>query len=387
MISAHKRALVIGGGIGGLSAALALRQVGMDVQVFEAVREIREVGAGITIWSNAVRALQQLGLSDVLQTIGMPATSRVISTWRGEVLSHVRVDQLAQGLGAAILVCHRADVQRALLLACGEEHVTLNARCVECIQNEKVVYVRLEDGREIEGDLLVAADGVRSALRTQLFGARPLRYAGYMTWRGIASLEDEQIPVGVSSETWGCGSRIGLIPLTQGRMYWFAGLTTYERDGSEETEEQKKLRMQKLFRGWHSPVEATIEATEPSTIIRAGIYEMEPLQRWCTGRVALLGDAAHPMTPNMGQGACQAIEDAVVLGKCLKEEQDIPTALCHYEMRRIKRVQRVALQSRRIGWLAQLEHPLACKIRNTLVKQWYTGWLTRELNWLLSYEA
>lgn len=387
MSSRRKRALVIGGGIGGLSAALALRQIGMDVQVFEATHEIREVGAGVTLWSNAVRALQQLGLSDALRTIGMPATSRVISTWRGEVLSHIEVKQLACGLGAAILVCHRADIHAALLHAFGEAHVQLQARCLRVLQDGKNVGAQLEDGREITGDLLIAADGVHSVIRSQLFGARPLRYAGYTTWRGIAQLEDTQIPVGVSSETWGYGSRIGLIPLTHGRMYWFTGLTTPEDEGKEETGQQKKQRMQNLFQAWHSPIEATIEATEPSTIIRAGIYEMEPLQRWFVGRVALLGDAAHAMTPNMGQGACQAIEDAVVLGKCLKEVQDIPTALRYYEMRRIKRVQRVSLQSRRIGWLAQLKSPLACKLRNTLVKQWYTEWLSRELDWLLSYEA
>jgi 2-polyprenyl-6-methoxyphenol hydroxylase-like FAD-dependent oxidoreductase len=383
---ALRRALVIGGGIGGLSAALALRQIGMDVQVFEAVAELKEVGAGVTIWSNAVRALQKLGLSEALKAIGMPATSRIIYTWRGELLSKIQVDQLDRGLGAAILVCHRADVQSALLHAFGEENVELKARCVSCTQDEKSVCAQLEDGREVEGDLLVAADGVHSVLRAQLFGARPFQYTGYTTWRGIASLEDKQIPVGVSSETWGRGTRIGLIPLNNGRMYWFAGRNMSEGDSRDETGDQKKQRMYDLFRGWHRPIEATIEATDPSTIIRASIYEMEPLQQWCKGRVTLLGDAAHAMTPNMGQGACQAIEDAVVLGACLRDEDDIPTALRNYETKRIQRVQRVALQSRRIGWLAQLEQPLACEVRNALVKRFYTRWLTNELNWLLSYE-
>lgn len=385
MVNTRKRALVVGGGIGGLSAALALRQAGMDVQVFEAAREMRALGAGITLWSNAVSALEQLGLADALQAIGMPATYRMVSTWRGEVLSKIPVDQLAHGRGAAMLICHRPELQSALLHAVGEEHVTLNARCVRYVQNEKEVCAQLEDGREIEGDLLVAADGIHSILRAQLFGARPLRYAGYTAWRGVASLEEKQFPTGVSSQSWGQGRLFGLIPLTQGRMYWFASLTMREGENKEETGAQSKQRMRDLFQGWHSPIEATIEAADPSTISRAGIYETRPLRHWSIGRVTLLGDAAHAMTPNMGQGACQAIEDAVVLGRCLREEHDISTALRHYEMRRSKRVQRVALLSRRIGWLAQLEH--LCEVRNTLMKQWYTGWLTKELDWLLGYEV
>ncbi len=385
--SAKKRALVIGGGIGGLSAALALQQVSMDVQVFEAVQEVKEVGAGVTVWSNAVRALQQLGLSDALQAIGMPATHRVIYTWQGELLSRIQVDQLAHGLGAAILLVHRADLQSILLRAFGEANVQLGARCIGFTQDESSVCARFEDGREVEGDLLVAADGIRSTLRAQLFGEKPLRYSGYATWRGIAPLEDKHIPIGVSSETWGRGSRIGLIPLDNGRMYWFAGQNAHAGELKAETAEQKKQRMRDLFRGWHEPIEAVIEATDPSTIIQADVYEMEPLPQWRKGRVTLLGDAAHAMTPNMGQGACQAIEDAVVLRSCLQADDDIPRSLQTYEARRIKRVQRIATQSRRIGWLSQLGNPLACGIRNALVKRFYTRLLSKELDWVLSFKA
>jgi 2-polyprenyl-6-methoxyphenol hydroxylase-like FAD-dependent oxidoreductase len=383
--SAKRRALVIGGGIGGLSAALALRQAGMDVQVFEAVKEVKEVGAGVTVWSNAVRALERLGLLEELRAVGMPATDRIIYTWRGEKLSHIKVEQLAGGLGAVIQVVHRADLQNILLCALGTEHVRLNARCTGFTQDENCVRVRFEDGYEAEGDVLIAADGVRSALRKQLFGDRPLRYAGYTTWRGIAPLEDEKIPVGVSSETWGTGTRIGLIPLNDGRMYWFAGMNAPEQVHKDESAEQRKHLMQSIFRGWHSPVEAVIEATPASTIINADIYELNSLPHWRQGRVILLGDAAHAMTPNMGQGACQAIEDGVTLGVCMQEEHDVVMALRLFEAKRMRRVQRVTTQSRRIGWLSQLGQPLACEIRNSLVKRFYTSLLTKELDWLLSY--
>lgn len=385
-VRAQGRALVIGGGIGGLATALALQQAGMEVQVFEAVETIKEVGAGVTVWSNAVRALEQLGLLEALQAIGRPATYRRIYTWQGELLSNIQVDQLANGLGAAILMVHRAQLQSILLQAFGEANVQLNARCTGFTQDSQGVCAHFSNGHEVEGDLLVAADGIHSTLRSQLFGSKPLRYAGYATWRGIAPVEDSHIPVGISSETWGNGRRIGLIPLSDGRMYWFAGQTLPAGACQDETGEQKKQRLREMFRGWHAPIEAVIEATEAATIIRADIYEMEPLQRWSQGRVTLLGDAAHAMTPNMGQGACQAIEDAVILGSCLQKALDIPRALRVFETTRIKRVERVTTQSRRIGWLSQLKNPLACELRNALVKRWYTRWLSHELDWLLSYE-
>jgi len=385
MSSGNKKALVIGGGIGGLSTAIALRQAGMDVQVFEAVREVKEVGAGVTVWSNAVKAIQKLGLKDELEAIGMPATYRIIYTARGELLSKINVAQLANGLSAPILLVHRADLQGMLLRAFGEANVHLSTRCVDFTQDEKGVCARFENGSEVEGDLLIIADGIRSALRAQLFGKRPFNYSGYATWRGIASLEDEHIPVGVSSETWGRGRRIGLIPLNNGRMYWFAAQNLPQGAFTSETADEKKQRLQDLFRGWHKPVEAVIEATEPSTIIRADLYEMEPLKHWCQGRIALMGDAAHPMTPNMGQGACQALEDAVVLGACIQEANDLPTALQIYEEKRIQRVNRVTKQSHRIGILSQLENPLTCGVRDFLAKRMYTQLLSKELDWLLSF--
>lgn len=387
MSNLNKKALVIGGGIGGLSTAIALRQAGMNVQVFEAVREVKEVGAGITVWSNAVKALHKLGLKDELETIGMPATYRIIYSAHGELLSKIKVDQLANGLSAPIQLVHRADLQGMLLRAFGEANVRLNATCINFTQDEKGVCARFEDGSEAEGDLLVIADGIRSALRAQMFGKKPLSYGGYATWRGIASLEDEHIPVGVSSESWGRGRRIGLIPLNKGRMYWFAAQNLPQGAFMSETADEKKQRMRDLFRGWHKPVEAVIEATEPSTIIRADIYEMEPLDHWSQGRIALMGDAAHPMTPNMGQGACQAIEDAVVLGACVQEANDLSTVLQVYEAKRIKRVNRVIKQSHRIGVLSQLENPLACGVRDFLAKRMYTQLLSKELDWLLNFSV
>ncbi len=374
--------LVIGGGISGLAVALALHRSGHDVIVFEQTQEIKEVGAGLTIWPNAVRVLQQIGLGDVVPTIGMPANYRTIRTWRGELLSQIHVDAIA---GSPMQLMHRADLQDALFQALRDVYVPieLGARFTGFTQDEDSVEARFADGRVVRGDLLIGADGIRSALREQLFGTPKISYTGYASWRGIAAVDEKHISFGVSSETWGLGKRIGLIPLRGGRMYWFAALTTPQGGGKGETAEQRKQYVQSLFRGWHTPIEPILEATDASKIIRTDVYDIEPLPQWSKGRVALIGDAAHAMSPNMGQGGCQALEDAPALAESLQDRADIQTALQVYETRRKPRAERVATQSRRIGQISQVNNALLYPVRNILVKAMYTKALTKELTWLL----
>jgi 2-polyprenyl-6-methoxyphenol hydroxylase-like FAD-dependent oxidoreductase len=176
-----------------------------------------------------------------------------------------------------------------------------------------------------------------------------------------------------------------LFPLSQERMYWFATLNTPE--GMRDTESGRKQELLELFQTCHEPVSTVIEATEECSILRNDIYDRPPLQHWSKGRVTLLGDAAHPMTPNMGQGACQAIEDAVVLAACLKAENDVIAALRAYEARRLKRTSTIVRQSFRIGQVAQWEQPLAANARNTLVKMLPARLLLKQLEGVLGYEA
>ncbi|MBO0778945.1 MAG: FAD-dependent monooxygenase [Ktedonobacteraceae bacterium] len=375
--------LVIGGGIGGLAVALALARTGQQVTVYERTSEIKEVGAGLTVWPNAVRVLQQLGLTEVLPSLGMPAHYRTIRTWQGKTLSRIHVDDIS---GSPIQVMHRADLQGALLRAveAAGVPVELGKQCNGFTQDAGGVEASFADGTTAKGDLLIGADGIRSIVRQQLFGPPRIHYAGYSSWRGIASLNRDLIPFGISSETWGIGRRIGLIPLKDERVYWFVARTVPERDGKDEAPEKRKQRVQALFRGWHDPIEQVLEATEASMIIHADVYAIAPLTRWSEGRVVLVGDAAHAMAPNMGQGGCQAIEDAPVLAECLQAHAtDIPTALRAYEMKRIPRVKRVADRSEWIGWLSQVNNPFWYGLRNVLVNALYTTALTRELTWLL----
>jgi 2-polyprenyl-6-methoxyphenol hydroxylase-like FAD-dependent oxidoreductase len=225
----------------------------------------------------------------------------------------------------------------------------------------------------------------RSGKRSHVFGTASPRYAGHTAWRGIAHLRPRQYYEQVATEAWGSGRLFGLFPLTQDRMYWYAAFTTPE--GMHDKAHGRKQELLELFQTCHEPVASLIEATDECAILHNDIYDRPPLPNWSRGRVTLLGDAAHPMTPNMGQGANQAIEDAVVLAACFGAENDVNAALHAYEARRLKRTARMVQQSMRIGQVAHLQQPLAVNARNTLFKMMPTALLLKQLEWVLNYEA
>lgn len=374
---------IIGGGISGLATALALQRLGRHtITIYEQTREIKEVGAGLTIWPNAIRALNQIGLA--VDHLGMPANYRTIHTWQGTLLSRIYVDALA---GSPLRLMHRADLQQALLDAATQAGVSieLGARCSGFEQDEHQVTLQFSDDRPaVKADILIGADGIRSVVRSQLFGAPKIYYTGYTSWRGIAQVEEKHVPQGISSETWGPGRRIGLIPLGEGRMYWFAAQTAPSGGGKDKTPEQQKHFIQELFHGWHSPIEPILAATPTDGIIKTDVFDIEALERWTDGRVVLVGDAAHAMSPNMGQGGCQALEDAPALAQSFqRHDDDYTAALRAYEMVRKPRVQRVALNSRRIGKISQVSNWMLYPVRNALVRSFYTQALSKELIWLL----
>ncbi|HET9109843.1 MAG TPA: FAD-dependent monooxygenase, partial [Ktedonobacterales bacterium] len=318
---AAQRVLIAGGGLGGLVAAIALRRQGIAVSVFERADELVEVGAGLTLWANAITSLRHIGLGDLLEMVGKRALRSRILSWRGETLGEAPVEALARTFGVPLIAVHRADLQAALLAALGPGIMRTGATCTGFEQSGDAARLRLASGEEVAGDLLIGADGLRSTIRAQMFGAAAPRYAGYTAWRGVAHVTPRQWDEALVTESWGAGRRFGLVPLSNGRMYWFATLNAPEgiRDKPGET----KQALLDLFSSWHEPIAAVIAATDEADILRNDIYDRPPLTSWSRGRVTLLGDAAHPMTPNMGQGVCQAIEDAVVLAERLSADDSV----------------------------------------------------------------
>lgn len=354
--------IIIGAGIGGLATALALKRIGIEARVFERVGTLNEVGAGLTLWANAVKALRKLGLAEITNSAFNLADGDIYS-WQGNRLSSLSAQKLQHRFGATNLAMHRADLQAVLLAAVGPGMLELGSQCSSFEQDEDGVTVHFADGRSAHGCLLIGADGIHSTVRTQLFGEEKPRYAGYTAWRGVTTPPAVEMRVG---EYWGCGTRFGLVPLTQGRYYWFA--TRNAREGEQEHRAGRKHEVLALFARWHASIPAIIEATPESAILRSDIYDRPPRTHWTQGRVTLLGDAAHPMTPNLGQGACQALEDALVLAHCLEQTANVSVALQLYQARRIPRTTRIVNRSWSLGRVGQWKNPLACKLRDTGLK-------------------
>ena len=376
-----QKALIAGGGIGGLITAIALQRAGMNVSVFERVKEQQEVGAGLTLWANAMQALQKIGLTDLLPSFGQPLSRSRILSWRGDILSEIPMKALAEHYGTPLMAVHRADLLAALLKAVGENVVQSGVACTGFRQDETGVRLQLASREEVAGDLLVGADGIHSSMRGQLFGAATPRYAGYTAWRGVASTTPEGWNEQMTTETWGSGKRFGLVPLSHGRIYWFATLNAPE--GTPDPQAGRKDRLLQLFSTCHAPVPAVIKATEESAILHNDIYDLPPLAHWSRGCVTLLGDAAHAMTPNLGQGAGQAIEDALALATCLTGKSSVSSALQAYESQRLTRANTIAQRSHLLWQIAQWERPLATRVRNTLVKMSPPQVLLRQLEWVL----
>jgi 2-polyprenyl-6-methoxyphenol hydroxylase-like FAD-dependent oxidoreductase len=392
-----KKAIIIGGGIGGVTAALALQQAGFAVTVFERAEALREVGSGLPLWTNALRAICKLGLTDKITELGESIEAGHVSTWQGNVLADLRMEdiKLLKRLGTINMVVHRAELLNMLVDAVGMDNIQLGMTCTGFRQDGTQVYARFADGQEVHGDVLVGADGLHSVIRTQLFGATTPRYAGYTCWRGLAHISHKDMETsewgngyqhGITpmNWVWGKGHQFGITPMNHDRAYWFA--QCYAPEGAQDPPHGRKQTVLKLFHDWHDPIPTVIEATAEKDILRNDVYESKPLHHWSRGRVVLLGDAAHTMTPNLGQGACQAIEDAVVLADSLKAEKEIVAGLKHYEARRVHRANNIASLAHVLGPAIQINNPLLSNARDTAMKFLPTPLFLQMMMWVIDYQ-
>jgi 2-polyprenyl-6-methoxyphenol hydroxylase-like FAD-dependent oxidoreductase len=355
---------VAGGGIGGLTAAIALRRAGFEVRVFERAEEIREIGSGIAISPNAVAALRRIGLDRAVIEAGVTAERLDLYSARGASLARLSPRTLGPEIDAPFVCIHRATLQRVLLEALGQEVVETGCEAVGCETETDGVTLLLGDGRRVPGAVLVGADGLRSRVRAEVLGDGEPLYAGYTAWRAVTPPGFLPRPT-ATSETWGRGHRFGIVPLPGDRVYWYA--TSNAPAGRRDEPGALKDALLRVFAAWHPPIAELITATPEEAILRTDILHRRPVRRWGKGRITLLGDAAHPLTPNLGQGACLAIEDAVVLADCLRAATDPAGALKHYERLRWPRAWGIALRAEHLGWIGQWESAFGCGLRDRLV--------------------
>jgi 2-polyprenyl-6-methoxyphenol hydroxylase-like FAD-dependent oxidoreductase len=328
-----------------------------------------------------VDAFDTLGLAGAIRSQGIGGVQGGLRSPNGDALVAIPADVLAKQLGNLVVI-HRADLLALLAQQIDPKRLHLGQACVGFEQNGDEITARFQNGETARADALIGADGLRSLVRTQMFGSLPIRYSGYTAWRAV--VEPSSGHSLLMGETWGRGCRFGIIPMSGGRVYWFA--TNNAPEGDRNPEGRTKEQLSRLFRGWHEPIEALIAAAQEGSILRNDIYDMDPLPKCVLGRAALLGDAAHAMTPNLGQGACQAIEDAVVLAACLKKNASVTSALLEYERRRIPRTRKFVLGSRWFGVIAQRQNPALCWLRNAAIRatpQWITA---RQVKSLLAFE-
>jgi 2-polyprenyl-6-methoxyphenol hydroxylase-like FAD-dependent oxidoreductase len=340
---------IVGGGIGGVAAALALHQVGIDAVVYERAPQLTEVGAGMMLWPNATRVLRGLGLlPDVLERSGSSAHFLVRAS-NGAVLMNIALGEFE----VPAICMRRSDLLAIFLSRLPPQSIQLGHTLSKLDQSSDDVSVTFECGAVAKHDAVIGADGIRSRVRSQLFGGSEPVYRGYTVWRGVASYEGDAIPAGSNSETWGVGKRFGILKIGPGRFTWYAAANV-PADHADAAIGRKR-ELQAAFSGWHEPIAELIEATDDHEIRKNGAYDVVPLRRWGEGRVSLLGDAAHACTPNLGQGGGMALEDAAVLAKCLSQGSSVEGALRRYENLRRRRTRHIQQRSRLMGEIGQWE--------------------------------
>jgi len=354
---------ILGAGIGGLTLALALKRRGIDAAVYERASSISEIGAGLLLSPNAVSILYAIGLKEELPAISVETPEWRVLDSKGAILSKIR-PQMGQIPGISL---RRSDLQQLLVHRLEPNRIHLGCDAIQISKESGGrPFIGFANGKHVSSDLVAAADGIHSQIRNSFFQETAKRPSHYVGWRAMVDFVPRGWENGMVTETWGRGMRFGLASTGSNRSYWYASANR-GLDQATTLEERKPLLLQ-LFKDWHHPVMDVLSATPEEEILETSIAERPIPKHWHKDGVVLLGDAAHAMTPNLGQGAAMAIEDAWELSECLTSSPNIPTGFNLYEQRRRHRVQLVQWASRFVGLAIQTESPFLCAIRDNLVR-------------------
>ncbi len=358
------KAIIIGSGMAGLAAGIAMRQAGYEVEIYEKTSKLRPAGAGISLWSNGIKILNKLGLGKEVAAIGGQMNRMEYRNHQGEVLNDVNLIPLMEQVGQRPYPVSRTDLQEMMLNAFGKSDVRMGMRCVEVKQDADSATAIFEDGSTATGDVVIGADGVHSVVRTYLNGGKiEPRYAGYVNWNGLV----EASPDLAESDVWviyvGEGKRASMMPVGGNRFYFFMGCP--QPQGTKTPPEKIRAELKETFAGWAQPVQNLIEKLDPEQVNRLEIGDIDPLPNLVEGRIALVGDSAHATTPTLGQGGCQAMEDAEVLCRYLITTNiSVEDALKRYEAERKDRVAQLVLKARKRTDTIYNKDP-------DLTQQWY----------------
>lgn len=355
---------IIGAGIAGLTTAIALKNIGIETSIFEAAPKIKPLGAGLGLAANAIKAFKMLGIDEKIIKAGKEIDLFEILDEKGNLITNTDNKALNQKYGLNNFTIHRARLHEVLLSELNNDTIYLNKKAISVEESNQGISVLFEDGGKETFDQLIVADGIHSSIRKQLIPKSNPRYAGYTCWRAV--IDNPGISLPSATETWGSKGRFGIVPSAENQIYWFACINT-----KANNQKMKAYRVADLlhqFSGYHSAVIEVLKHTKNEHLIWNDIIDLPPTPHYAFGNIVLIGDAAHATTPNMGQGACQAIEDAVVLADEMKKNTFTEEAFKKFEKRRIKRTHWITNTSKQLGDIAQLENSILIKLRNAFLK-------------------
>lgn len=350
---------IIGAGIGGLTTALALQKAGIRCKIYEAAPELKPIGAGIILASNAMQIFRELGIQKVVEQYGNRISETIISNIDFKPLNTINLKRFEDQYQVANYAIHRADLHAILTAAVGKEHILTGKRLQHLRPSAKGHILHFEDGTTTETEWLIGADGIRSVVRESLFAPAVYRDARQICWRGVADFDLPAWQLHRLTEAWGRGKRFGVVPISQGKVYWYMNVNTaMAKEGAHPMQ---------FTQEFHPIAAQLVAATPRQDIISALMYDIVPVKDWSTAKACLLGDAAHATTPNLGQGACQAIEDAYTLG-ALAQKYPLQECFEKYPAIRRAKAHQVVTDSWKFGKISHLENPFAVALRDLMLR-------------------
>lgn len=364
---------IIGAGIGGLTLALYLQRQGIRPVIYESAPTLEPLGAGIMMAYNAMQVFEDLGLAARIEAAGNRVLGIDIADQQGKRITATALDQADLQKGIYNVAIHRADLQRILAEAVGMEHIQLSQRLASIREGEKTNLI-FEGGHRVHCDVLFGADGIRSVVRQHMAPGSSLRDTGQVCWRGICAHQFPELKTDLGVELWGNGDRFGYVVLNPQQVYWYAVSKSKYAPGPQIPER---------IRSFNPLAQQLIAATPAAKIIYSPLADLTPLAHWHSHNICLIGDAAHATTPNMGQGGCQAIEDAYTIGKLLERGHSLQATFTLLQQTRTKKVNKIVQQSRLLGRLSQLENKYAASLRNFALRLTAATVAKKQLNFLI----
>jgi len=355
---------IIGAGIGGLTAAIALKQKGFEVEIFEASKHFKKAGSGINLAINAMQVYKRLGIYDEISRHGSYTNSLLITDEKLNTLTKVNLEKSEQVYKVKTFAIHRATLHSILLNQLEGVNIHFGKKLVSLSQTNNSVNFIFEDETSYTSNILIGADGIHSVVRQSILKNTELRIAKQVCWRGIVKIDIDKKYQTELNELWGKGKRFGFVHINKDEVYWYA-LANYKEDYKTE---YSNTNLEELFSDFSPLIRQIISKTEKKSIIFNEMMDLKPISSWYHKNVCLIGDSAHATTPNLGQGACQAIETAFVIAECLATEKNMQLAFQQLEKIRKRNTKKIVKTSWSVGKMAQLENGFGMILRNKIMK-------------------